>query len=48
MNMLNGWWFLSSDGSYPLVFTIVTIVPFIIYHQNKLLEEVDPVLNLQD
>ena len=21
--MLNGWWFLSSGGSYPLVFTVV-------------------------
>ena len=23
MYMLNGWWFLSSSGSYPLVFTVV-------------------------
>ena len=25
MYMLNGWWFLSSGGSYPLVFTVVTL-----------------------
>ena len=23
MYMLNGWWFLSSGGSYPLVFMVV-------------------------
>ena len=25
MYMLNGWWFLSSGGSYPLVFMVVDV-----------------------
>ena len=25
MYTLNGWWFLSSGGSYPLVFTVVVM-----------------------
>ena len=27
MYMLNGWWFLSSGGSYPPVFTVANTLP---------------------
>ena len=30
MYMLHGWWFLSSGGSYPLVFTVYPPTPTII------------------
>ena len=31
MNTLNGWWFLSSGGSYPPVFTVVVVTKIHVY-----------------